>query len=205
MKIVPEGDFVSHTDKDEHVERLDTFYIDKYEVSNAQYKMCVEAEICRPPVNSFFDLDINSNHPVTNVAFEDAKTYCSWIGGYLPNNLQWEKSARGQENFEYPWGSDAMQNEHANICDINCSQSLRVESIDDGYSQTAPVGSFSAGASSYGVEDMIGNVWEWVSDGTTRGGSWQNDKRLNKISSETDVSPDTRDSSLGFRCAKDLP
>jgi formylglycine-generating enzyme required for sulfatase activity len=203
MVLIPEGEFITGSGSNEHVEILDQYFIDKYEITNAQYKRCVEADMCRPPVNSVFDLPEREQYPVTNINLEDAKQYCSWIGGYLPSDLQWEKAARGESGFEFPWGDDQLEEGQANICDSQCPESLRVENIDDGYAQKAPVGSFPNGASPYGILDMVGNVWEWTSEGYARGGSWMNDRRLNKATSKTEISPEAREDSLGFRCARD--
>ncbi|MCP4707582.1 MAG: SUMF1/EgtB/PvdO family nonheme iron enzyme [Planctomycetes bacterium] len=201
MIMIPEGNFISGTGDNVINQSLDTYYIDKYEVTNAQYSRCVQAEICRSPVNSIFDLEEYQQHPVTDITLADGEEYCNWIGGYLPSELQWEKAARGVEGFEYPWGNDPVQEGQANICDTQCPESLRVEAINDGFPQTAPVGSFPLGATPFGVEDMVGNVWEWTSDGVVRGGSWQNDRRLNKATSRVPIDPQTRDANSGFRCA----
>ena len=142
---------------------------------------------------------------MTDVNLSDAKTYCEWIGGSLPSEAQWEKAARGPNGFEYPWGNTSLKSGQANICDLHCGEAIHVDDINDGYSKTAPVGSFPAGASVYGVEDTVGNVWEWTSEGVVRGGSWKNDRRLNKATSRLLMPTDSNDSSLGFRCAKVRP
>jgi serine/threonine-protein kinase len=202
MVQIPAGSFIYGTGENSTEQNLDTYYIDKYEVTNVQYSLCVRAEICRAPMNSKYDSEEYLQHPVTDVSLEDAQAYCSWIGGNLPSELQWEKAARGTEGLEYPWGNEPIQDEQANICDARCTESMSVAAIDDGFERTAPVGSFPKGASPYGVEDMIGNVSEWTADGVTRGGSWQNNRLPNKPTHRIPLDPTKRDASLGFRCVK---
>jgi formylglycine-generating enzyme required for sulfatase activity len=202
MVQIPAGTFIFGTKNESTEKNLDTYYIDKFEVTNAQYSRCVQAEICNPPVNSIFSFEEYQQHPAADISLKDAQEYCNWIGGYLPSELQWEKAARGTEGFEYPWGNKPLQEGHANICDAQCTEPLRVEAIDDGFPKTAPVGSFPSGASPFGVEDMVGNLWEWTSEGAARGGSWQNDRRSNKAISRVSFDPEARDPSLGFRCVR---
>ena len=93
-------------------------------------------------------------HLVVGVSGEDSKDYCSWAGARLPTEAEWEYAARGPENRVYPWG-DNWQEKMANCNEDMCK---------DGYTHTAPVGSFPAGASWCQAQDMAGNVWEWVAD-----------------------------------------
>jgi len=90
--------------------------------------------------------------PVGNVSWFDAKDYCEWRGGRLPSEMEWEKAARGKNGNEYPWGNE-WNPKFANTGDDG--------EWEDGI---APVGSYPKNISPYGVMDMAGNVWEWVSD-----------------------------------------
>jgi len=151
-------------DEDElplHTVYLDAYYIDKTEVTNAQYAMCVADGACDIPedtssVNRNTDYGLSSydNYPVINVSWQDASDYCSWAGRELPTEAQWEKAARGESVRAYPWG------------DIEPSCEL-VNGLVNGFpciGHTKAVGSYPDGASPYGVLDMAGNAWEWVRD-----------------------------------------
>lgn len=114
------------------------------------------------------------NHPVVCVSWNDALEYCKWLSNKkgvnfkLPTEAQWEKAARGTDKRKYPWGNLAPSGERVNFADkqawIKAKRSRADKDIDDGYAYTAPVGSYSAGVSPYGLLDMAGNVWEWCSD-----------------------------------------
>jgi formylglycine-generating enzyme required for sulfatase activity len=149
---------------------LDTFYIDQYEVTNYQYRSCVEAGFCERPSKitswtqeSYFDNPKFDDYPVIYVRWEDALSYCNWRGLRLPTEAEWEKAARGPEGLIFPWG-DTFTEPVANICDKNCSFKSPNLNIDDRYVDTSPVGFFPEGESHYGAMDMAGNVLEWVND-----------------------------------------
>ena len=118
MRLVPYGNFTMGSDtyapgaKPAHQVYLDTYYIDKFEVTNALYKACVDAMMCDPPNEtnsdtpplSYFDNSQYGNFPVIYVSWFQAKTYCEWRGAELPTEAQWEKAARGTDGRLYPWG-----------------------------------------------------------------------------------------------------
>jgi formylglycine-generating enzyme required for sulfatase activity len=154
---------------------IDPFYIDKYEVTNAQYRKCVKAGDC-PKQNykkcSLYDPIAakwvdggkpeehikKSNHPAVCVSWWNARDYCKWANKRLPTDAEWEKAARGDMDArEYPWG-DFWEPTLANTGEVNGL------GVQDGWMTTAPVGKFKDGKSPYGAYDMAGNVWEWTAD-----------------------------------------
>ena len=164
---------------------LPTFYIDRTEVTVAEYRECVEAGACTDeglgmPYWQYIDQPhwawaCNWNHtgreqhPINCVDFEMASTYCKWRGKRLPSQEEWQKAARGTDGRTYPWGNRSYYRNRqlANIADETYKRLDPLWKIakgyDDGYLTTAPVGSFPKGASPYGALDMGGNVWEWTS------------------------------------------
>lgn len=147
-------------DRDElpaHTVSLDAFWIDKLEVTNAMYMLCVQAESCAPPEDwafdsrpSYFNNELFKDYPVVHVTWEQANTYCAWINRRLPTEAEWERAARGDDFRNFPWGDEPPSETYANFNRL--------------VGHTSPVGSYSAGASPFGALDMAGNVWEWVAD-----------------------------------------
>jgi len=132
------------------------FWIDQYEVSNAQYAACVEAGVCEHQANPddesifFFSPDF-PDLPVTYVTWEMAAVYCAeWRGGWLPTEAQWEYAARGTDARTHPWGEDFPSCEFTN--------SAQCQGVP------ARTGSFLRDESPFGIMDMAGNVSEWVAD-----------------------------------------
>ena len=103
------------------------------------------------------------DYPVIEVSWYGAAAYCSWVGGRLPSEAEWEYAARGPQAGMYPWGN-TFDGERTNYCDARCAYDWRDTDFDDGSAQWAPVGSYPCGASWCGALDMAGNVWEWVND-----------------------------------------
>ncbi|MEO0108860.1 MAG: SUMF1/EgtB/PvdO family nonheme iron enzyme, partial [candidate division WOR-3 bacterium] len=179
MILIPAGEFLMGSaqgegDKDEHPLHkvyVSEFYIDKYEVTNRQYKRFCDAtgrnyppdpELLSSMPNYFNNYP---NYPVVNITWEDARAYCDWAGKRLPTEAEWEKAARGSDGRKYPWGNKAPDGSQCNFADRNLPDVPWCDKdADDGYGFTAPVGHYPQGASPYGVLDMAGNVWEWCND-----------------------------------------
>lgn len=141
----------------DHVVSLDGFWIDKLEVTNAMYTLCILDGACNPPRSwssdrrtAYFNTIEYKDYPVVHVTWTDAQAYCAWAGRRLPTEAEWEHAARGDDLRTYPWGDEPPSEIYANFNRL----------VGD----TSRVGSYAAGASPYGALDMAGNVWEWVSD-----------------------------------------
>ena len=160
MILIPAGEFIMGSPEGEgldsehpqHTVFLDAFHIDKHEVTNAQYKQFMDATRHKAPEYWDNEKYNQPEQPVVDVDWHDAVAYCKWAGKRLPTEAEWEKAARGTDGRKYPWGNEWDSSK--------CTSGMG----GDGYDYTAPVGSFPAGASPYGVMDMAGNVWEWCAD-----------------------------------------
>ena len=153
-----------------HTVALDSFWLDRTEVTNSQYGLCVGAGACTPPAESgsysratYFADPAFDDYPVIWVDPQQAADYCAWAGGRLPTEAEWEYAARGPESRLFPWG-DGFDGRRLNYCDAGCATGVRDETLVDGFADTAPVGSFRTGVSWCGALDMAGNVREWVAD-----------------------------------------
>jgi eukaryotic-like serine/threonine-protein kinase len=140
-----------------HNVTLKAFWIDKLEVTNAMYTLCVKAGGCELPQTlksdtreSYFNNAEFNDFPVVYVTWGQASTYCTWAGRRLPTEAEWERAARGDDFRTYPWGDDRPDSSRGNFNYF----------VGD----TTKVGQFPAGASPFGVLDMAGNVAEWVND-----------------------------------------
>jgi len=131
---------------------IEKFYLDIYEVTQIDF----EKVMGKNPSKYKGD-----NLPVERVLWNEAREYCEKIGKRLPTEAEWEKAAKGGGNTLYPWGNEVVSG-MANFCDVNCKAYFKAEQFDDGFKGTAPVGSYPPNG--YGLYDMAGNVWEWVSD-----------------------------------------
>jgi formylglycine-generating enzyme required for sulfatase activity len=220
MMLVPAGEFwmgseagdreAFDDEKPRHKVSLEAHYIDKYEVTNALYKRFMEATDRAAP-SYWTDRTVNSPpQPAVGVSWHDAEAYCKWAGKRLPTAAEWEKAARGTDGRKYPWGDQAEP---------------RRANAEQKSGKPLPVGSYPKGVSPYGIHDMAGNVSEWVQDwyaedyyqrnpeanpigpdiGRTkvlRGGSWSSTPRFLRSAVRGSDTPDTRDRTIGIRCAK---
>ena len=137
-------------EKPQHQVTLDEFWLLRTEVTNAQYKECVEDQGCEPPSNSYWDKEALARWPVTHVEWQQASQYAAWKGGRLPTEAEWEKACRGTDAYIYPWGDKLPTRTLANF------------NYNEG--TVTDVGNYVGGQSPYGLLDMAGNVWEWTAD-----------------------------------------
>ena len=212
----------------QHTVSLDGFWIDRTEVTNGQYRRCEEAGACKPPQelgsytrDSYYGDSAYADFPVIWVTWQQAADYCSWAGARLPTEAEWEYAARGPEGRLFPWGN-AFDGTRLNYCDANCTGGPNDPKVDDGHADTAPVGSYPAGASWCGALDLAGNVREWVADWfgryasadqvnpagpvdgesrIPRGGSWLDTTDDVRSANRGENSPDYTRHKVGFRCA----
>jgi formylglycine-generating enzyme required for sulfatase activity len=221
--LIPAGPYIRGTNVggfDEQPVRtiyIDGFFIDRYEVTNAQYQEFVEATGHRKPgPPSRYAKNMakmrRPNQPVVYVSWEDADAYCRWKGKRLPTEAEWEKAMRGTDGRLWPWGN-AERLGAANWARVN-----------DGYEVTASVGTFREDRSPFGVMDGAGNVMEWVQDWYSeqayresaernpqspehgiyrvlRGGGYTTTGSDLRITSRSKMVADFRDETIGFRCA----
>jgi len=162
-----------------HAVELDAFWIDRTEVTVAQYQACVDDGVCEAPPQPMGwsgPIDVSDDMPATVISWLGAQTYCEWAGGRLPTEAEWEYAARGPQGLRFPWG-DTFDPSHLNFCDASCDAewpkdtpgstgSWAYTGYDDGYAYIAPVGSFPSGSSWCGALDMAGNAGEWTADWT---------------------------------------
>lgn len=165
----------------------------------------------RHPFGPESTIDGAEDHPVVQVSQRDAAAFCAHHGWRLPSEAEWELAARGTDGRRYPWGDAPPQQGAglANFGTVACCAADRA----DGYARTAPVGSFPAGASPFGLLDMAGNVWEWTASPypskpewvSLRGGGWGNNPYCLRAAYRHGNPPDIGLDMVGFRCAADPP
>ncbi len=206
-----------------HRVKLSGYYLDRHEVTVAEYGTCVRLGRCEPPP---YDRGARRfeqpTFPVTLVTWDDARTFCAARGARLPTEAEFERAARGRTGRRFPWGE--LGNDH-----LANHGRLGLDPTDDtdGFAELAPVGSFVAGRTPDGFVDLAGNVAEWVSDRyatqypdgpatdpegpdaatatsarVVRGGSYESPLAWLRGAARNALLPSERRPSLGFRCAR---
>jgi formylglycine-generating enzyme required for sulfatase activity len=234
---------VAASEYPQHRVFLSTYQISRYSVTNAQFQVFVreggyteqwkdcwtlegwkwkeDMRLSKPKTQGGeFDLP---NHPVVQISWYEASAFCQWfthrlretgeLSPYqeirLPSEAEWEKAARGEDGQTYPWGNEEITSEHANYYDTQLGV-------------TSTVGCFPRGVSSYGCQDMAGNVWEWCLDWydedyykkspkenppgsdtgsyrVIRGGAWNDDAGICRSATRYRSGPGRRSDGIGFR------
>jgi formylglycine-generating enzyme required for sulfatase activity len=185
MVLIPAGSFImgsidstyNANEMPQHTVFLDIYQISKYEITNAQYKVFMDAggysnssfwtsegwtwrtgnNITQPAywaTGAYNSGTAYPNHPVVGISWYEAYAFCKWAGGRLPTEAQWEKAARYTDAREYPWGDTWDP--------LKCNSYYNI--FPDSFVYSSPVGSFASGQSAYGIYDLAGNAWEWVND-----------------------------------------
>ena len=187
---------------------LQAFYIDKYPVTNLEYKKFIEATGYK--VSGEWKKNFSKgkeNFPVVNVSWYDAQEFARWSGKRLPTEQEWEKAARGRNGRIWPWGNE-----------WDCH---KLNSKEGGLSGLTPVWNFPEGVSPYGIFDMCGNVWEWTGGAympyggnkcfnscyspelkVVRGGAWNDTASQSRTFIRASQHPDSWFVDIGFRCVK---
>jgi formylglycine-generating enzyme required for sulfatase activity/tRNA A-37 threonylcarbamoyl transferase component Bud32 len=247
-------------EKPPHKVTLKPYCLDEFEVTVAQYKSCSDRGACLraakendwagitepqrkiyDPLCNIGDPKARADHPINCVNYEQARKYCEAQDARLPTEAEWEFAARGSDGRIYPWGDDPPNAQLLNACGKECldwmkkhpdpdQEIISMFREDDGYPTTAPVGKFPKGKSSWGIQDIAGNVWEWVADWygpydpasaststsdpngpdkgderVIRGGSWNaGHPAWVRPAWRYHVVPTMRTHGIGFRCAKSL-
>lgn len=251
MVAIPMGTFEMGSDDGEgderpvHTVKVQAFEMDLTEVTVRQYRACVAKGRCssvlanvewvgmtedtRALHRTFCNgpRDERLDHPINCVSFDQAESFCRFVGKRLPTEEEWEYAARGPKGLRYPWGDKEPGPTLLNGCGEECVALGQKHGEawtasypgGDSFASTAPVGSFPAGKSPFGVLDLAGNVWEWTgsphcdydtqecnqSQRISRGGGWSGDTAYNSNHRATYRgygSLDERSDSLGFRCAR---
>ncbi len=196
-----------------HKVHIDEFFMDQFEVSQEDFEKVMKYN------PSYFK---GEKLPIESITWSEANSFCQRVGKRLPTEAEWEKAAKGGKGLKFSWGMK-FESLKGNFCDENCKHNWKLSQFDDENTTTSPVGSFPPNA--YGLYDMSGNVWEWVSDwydskyyesasinnppgpkkGTEkilRGGSWSGEPSTLRTSFRFRLLPENKNFHIGFRCAK---
>jgi iron(II)-dependent oxidoreductase len=219
MVSLPAGTFTMgdvNGEPDEYPERqvmISSFTIDRTEVTNAAYRLCIQAKAC-DPAPYLDDEELGADdRPIVGATWSDAVAFCKWVGKRLPTEAEWEYAAKGGDLRKWPWDG-AFKADFANT------------SAPDDFARTAPVMSYPEGASPSGALNMAGNAAEWVHDyfdptiyrkvknptdpkgpdtgreRVVRGGSYLDSAHTVRVAARRAKLPTESDNSIGFRCAK---
>jgi formylglycine-generating enzyme required for sulfatase activity len=213
MGSTDEDSLASDNEKPAHRVRLAGYWIQRTEVTNEQYKRCVDAGACRRPASIFWDKPRSAQLPVVFVDWEQANTYAAWVGGRLPTEAEWELACRSDDGRIYPWGDEPP--------------ALGLLNYDYQVGGSTDVGSYPSGV--HGLYDMAGNVVEWTADWyaddyyrqlvdangaaaavnpngpntgeyrTLRGGSWGYGDHVVRCAGRLDADPGSGNDDVGFR------
>ncbi|SEQ47568.1 Formylglycine-generating enzyme, required for sulfatase activity, contains SUMF1/FGE domain [Solimonas aquatica] len=241
MVLLPAGSFLMGNDSGAgngydlplHEVRVNAFAIGRHEVTRGQWQACVRDKVCESLPDGAGDPRL----PAAQLSWKQAQRYLQWLSVRsdhhyrLPSEAEWEYAARAGTQTQYSWGNLSRSAcSYANSFDRSGRAAYPAWNwdidCDDGYAQTAPVGSFAANA--WGLYDMLGNVWEWVQDcwnpdyrgapsdarawlagdcgkRVNRGGGWGNHPRSLKVFNRDADGVDSFSDGLGFRVARDVP
>jgi len=193
-----------------HVVRVNGFLMDKTEVTWGQYRRFLAASSQPPPKSPMWGMP--EAFPASNITWDEARSFCAWVGGRLPSEAEWERAARGDDAREYPWG--------------NTFDPWRCNTRDGGPHAPTPAAAYPDCVGPYGVLDLAGSVSEWCSDwyeeaydakspaenptgpetGTrrvSRGGAWMSAAPSVRVASRLGIEPTWPDPMRGFRCAQE--
>jgi iron(II)-dependent oxidoreductase len=216
FNVTANDDFIPYPEVNGKIAKIDSFLIDKYPVTNAQYYEFLLNSGYRPADTTRFLRHWQSGmfrqgqdrYPVIYVSYEDMTAYAIWAEKRLPTQAEWQLAAQGPDKRKWPWGDEF----HGTYC-------------NNSFDRPTPVDAFSKGQSPYGAIDMVGNVWQMINDmyfngnnyfTVIRGGSYYNPESswwyikggpqsLDKTQILLMVSPGfDRSATVGFRCVKDI-
>jgi formylglycine-generating enzyme required for sulfatase activity len=216
----PPLDRKCYSDEPLHSVELSEYEIDRTEISQRSYALCVDGGDCPAPDSALYQPSSFPTWPVVGLNRDMAEAYCAWVGKRLPTEAEWEKAARGSGDVRiYPWGSspEPACGVYAHFAPSGCASTSPIE-----------VAQLSEGASPYGALDMAGNVWEWVADwyarnyydsspatdpqgpvvgteGVLRGGGFlTGEAQYLRVSNRNNRDPANTANTYGARCARSL-
>lgn len=197
------------------------FRISRTETTSAQYALCVGAGVCERPIldsaleHCNWGRRSRLDHPMNCVTWQQAQTFCEWVSGRLPYEVEWEYASKGGKDQKYPWGDETA----------TCSWAVMDEGGPGcGTFTTMPVCSREAGNTDQGLCDVAGSLWEWTLDlyrtkssvrqqgdgkpkspqgrapRVLRGGSWKNGADALRCANRISELPDATSEYIGFRC-----